>query len=267
MRRAVDGGPRLWGRRIGDGTLTWPVNGMASRPPRIALGAGLVLLAHGLLWVGLSAALRTPPAARQAAATPPPLWLRWVRDPLPDAARPVALPRLPGPAAKRQTNRAPSPSARPSLAPAGPQPITLTPTEAAATQAAAGVPQADTARHAPPSAAAGGTAAITAEPAASPPTPTAPPRLNLALPTQRQPPPPAAAARDDTRVNLPRPDRDERLAAALGTDTTLRMARHGERLRFRQGRDCIDVLPSREAELNPFNQSTHPTPRQARACD
>ena len=78
MRRAVDGGPRLWGRRIGDGTLTWPVNGMASRPPRIALGAGLVLLAHGLLWVGLSAALRTPPAARQAAATPPPLWLRWV---------------------------------------------------------------------------------------------------------------------------------------------------------------------------------------------
>ena len=215
--------------------------------------AGLlpVLLGHAALWLALGPLLR-PVQPRPSAVTAPTIaWLR----PAVESRTTVAPPPPPG--ARPERARAPGrPIIQPALLPAtdavaqavmrattgfqppDPAPITL-PSPAAPSQAATPLPAASA-------------------PAVRP--------LNLALPrgpANARLSPAAEAARLGQTAP---PSRDARLAQALGTDTTLRETVRGEVLRFQQGRGCVDVRPSREAGLTPFNQSSHATPRQAQPC-
>ncbi|MCV2366707.1 hypothetical protein [Roseateles oligotrophus] len=86
-----------------------------------------------------------------------------------------------------------------------------------------------------------------------------PERLKLGLPAR-----PASAAQStpaqmaatDPRGNSHRPDMGERMAAALGSDPSLReeIIAPGHR-RFRQGSTCLDVQDTRNSQLNPFDEN------------
>ncbi len=93
--------------------------------------------------------------------------------------------------------------------------------------------------------------------------------LDLRLP--RAPsgaPPPSAQATIDPRSNSARKSFSDVLAAKLGSDDRwIEDARGDGRLRVRKGASCVDVRPTRGAELNPFDQSVRPIPRLVEACD
>lgn len=100
----------------------------------------------------------------------------------------------------------------------------------------------------------------------------APPRLVLDLPRRRAAPaasaPPTAGEliRQD-RHQPPRPTHEERLAQALGTDTTLyEELLQGNVRRFRSGRGCVETRPTHVAQIDPFNESVRPTPKLAAPC-
>lgn len=102
-------------------------------------------------------------------------------------------------------------------------------------------------------------AAITAAAAASQPA-SAP--LDLRLPARAlHNPTPAALAREDPRLQRPLLPA-ERQARALASDGTVHEGVHPDGTRiFRRGDDCTVARPSRDGELDPFNQSTLPRPR------
>lgn len=129
--------------------------------------------------------------------------------------------------------------------------------------AAARAPQAITLP--PEPAAAPASAPTTAVP---PEPPGAPAPLNLALPN-------AASAPgwrrhpglDDPRANTARATLESRIAGAThGDERWLEERLDDDRMRFRRGSTCIEVHRTRDAQLDPFNQSVRPTPRMGRPC-
>lgn len=129
--------------------------------------------------------------------------------------------------------------------------------------AAARAPQAITLP--PEPAAAPASAPTTAVP---PEPPGAPAPLNLALPN-------AASAPgwrrhpglDDPRANTARATLESRIAGAThGDERWLEERLDDDRMRFRRGSTCIEVHRTRDAQLDPFNQSVRPTPRMRRPC-
>lgn len=200
------------------------------------------LAGHALLLAWLAAALAPSPRGHDAPATRPPLL--WLQAP-PPAARPPAVPppataaRVPAatPPLRATARPATPPPAAPVALPAG-EPVTAAITVPAPTAAAA-----------PASAA------------------SAPPPLDLRLrPAGVRHAPAAALARDDPRLPAPR-TREDRLADALGTDTRLREQTLADGSRqLRRGSACVRAHTARDAQLDPFNQSTRPTPALVGAC-
>ena len=219
---------------------------------RSALGLAVVALHGALAWslLTLLPGPRPLPAGQRA-----PL-ITWLGQ---------AMPSL---AAQRKSATAgaaqPSPAAAQRLAPvAGRARI---PARIPAFEAMAGAGPADglAAEAEPGPAGAGQPAATAAAPAAA--ASQAAPPLNLALPRQRPTDTPPAAWARQAAGQAPAADRDVRLARALGTDTGLHETLRGETRRFQQGRACVDLAPAREAQLNPFNQSSSAAPRLAKPC-
>ena len=227
--------------------------GHADTPPRLQgrraglLRVLLVLLGHAALWLALDPLLR--PVQPRPPAMPAPT-IAWLRPAvvLPTAATPP--PRLE--ARPERTPRVKQPTPQPAPAPVA-QPVR---------RATSGTQPPDPAPITLPGSFAPSLAAAPL-PAASAPAARA---LNLTLPRGPANAGPSPAAEAARLGQTAPPSRDERLAQALGTDTALRETMRGEVRRFQQGRGCADVRPSREAGLNPFNQSTHATPRQAQPC-
>lgn len=255
-------------RQAPAGRRAWPA------PARRRSAAGLavwlaVLLGHGLLALGLASALRPLAPASIGAAAPALLWLRLAPHRAAEP-RPAGLP--PRPPSRVVPNRA-LPDARPARA--SPPAVVPAPTQAGnladGADGADGASRAIDAARAPdrPASHPAHTPATAPALTAQPPTAPAPAAaLNLALPrpaAARRSATAAAQVHDDARRGSP-PSRDERLAQALGTDLALHEEQRGAVRRFRQGRACVDVAPAREAQINPFNQTASPTPRQATPC-
>jgi hypothetical protein len=184
-----------------------------------------------LLWLaiaGLHIALLALLASRTHPVSPPAAWSELRLIPL--LLRPE--PKAPAPRPVEQR----SPSAKP--APAG----------------------ADAATSHEPASPTGSPLPTTAE--QLPATATAPGRstLQLTLPNlsagaRRNP------AMDDPRGNTPTSSIGQKLVAAMGGDGRWEEEIMGEgRRRMRRGNTCVDVQRSRNAELNPFNESVAPTP-------
>lgn len=243
----------------GTGLSTWP-------PPGQRLGvAGLILLGHGVLALGLAVALRPAPVPAAGKAAPALLWLQPLRVANPAATaptRPSTVPAGAAAAAPQATH------ARP-VGVKAPSPAGATPPVPVSLPVSGGVPPAAALTGALLGALPGALPA--GLPASAPPAPLGQPALNLALPrggyapgSARQPGA-GELLRGDARLPAPA-SRDERLARALGTDLALQEQARGDVLRLRQGRGCVDLLPSRAGQLNPFNQSSTPAPRQATPC-
>lgn len=97
-----------------------------------------------------------------------------------------------------------------------------------------------------------------------------PERLKLGLPARSAsgvPGTPAQLAAQDPRSNSRRPDLGERMAAALGSDPTLReeIINPGHR-RMRQGSLCLDVNDTRNSQLNPFDENARLGPKLMSKC-
>jgi hypothetical protein len=74
-------------------------------------------------------------------------------------------------------------------------------------------------------------------------------------------------ALDDPRANTPRVALGERMARAIGTDDQVTEELRGNgRRRIRQGAACVDVRPSRAAEIDPIGQSDRPKPSLVERC-
>jgi hypothetical protein len=83
----------------------------------------------------------------------------------------------------------------------------------------------------------------------------------------------AASTRDqalnDPRANTHSPNRAERFAQSLGSDEVPGLSEQAMgdgRIIVRKGRDCYDVRSARNAEIDPFSQTSRPTPRLATGC-
>jgi len=92
--------------------------------------------------------------------------------------------------------------------------------------------------------------------------PGSPPMLRLDLP-----PSPLRSPSGPSPLAAPRPRSVEsRLAQGL-TSTPLREEAMGNgRVRLRQGDRCVDLRDARMAQIDPFNRSGHPIPKQAEDC-
>lgn len=195
-----------------------------------AAGAAAVLALHALLWLGWR--LHAPPAAREA---PPP-----AAAPL--VVRLLSLPPPVAPAAPR-----PLPTPRPATAPPPARALAapVRPEPALQVPAAAALP-------------------TVAEPApsASPPAPPSPPPLVLDLPRGASAPR-RSPALDDLRANTAPRTVASRIANAMAKDWTEEVLGDG-RVRYRRGDECIQVQPSRDAQLDPINGSGRP--KQAGSC-
>lgn len=207
--------------------------------PRRALALG-VLAAHIGLGIALHQGLRRP-APPPAVAAPRHVW---VHLPAPDRpARHQPTPALDAaPAAPLKTvprARAaiePAPLAQPAL-----QAITLPPAASPSPAAAEGPAPATVAASAPPP-------------------------LNLALPARPASAPlPSSLARDDPRVQAAPLDGTQRMARALGTDTTLRTVRRGDGFELQRGNGCVQVQPSRAGQILPSDSSA-PRPALVGRC-
>lgn len=90
----------------------------------------------------------------------------------------------------------------------------------------------------------------------------APRTLDLALPPRAQrgetaaPSPPSARPRSVEAT----------LERALGNGPLIEENLGNGRLRLRRGRDCVELRDSRMAQIDPFNQSVSPIPKQAEDC-
>lgn len=106
----------------------------------------------------------------------------------------------------------------------------------------------------------------TATPPPQPPSPlpTAPPPLVLDLPRAASAPR-RSPALDDPRTNTARATVESRIAAMLD-DRLIEEQRGDSGVRFRKGSECVDVLPNRDAQLDPFNESFARKPGTARPC-
>lgn len=231
---------------------------------------GLLVLGLHLGLVALLLAVRPVARVPSAPARTAPLlqWLWPVPAPAVEAGAAIRPAGPPPPPAATATRPAASalptpPRAAQPLAEAQPisVPVSL-PASLASGLPAIQPASADAGRTSPATVGAAGAASAAAHPPASAP-------LNLALPpaNARGPMSPAAlaarAARDATVVS-----RDERLARALGTDTTLRTEQLADgTVRVRRSNSCVDLHPNRAQTLDPFNQSTHPMPRGAESCN
>lgn len=196
----------------------------------------VVVLAHGLIALLLAQALRPKLRAQAAVPAAQAVWLQLLRET--PAATPAAAPTRRQPATARPAPQAPQTprTPRPTLGVAEPEAISAS--------------------------------AVTMDPArGEPPSPTASAPLDLRLPRRASQTLPAAAmTRDDSRVR-DRLSYGERMARSMGTDTTV----HEDTLpdgsrRFRRGNDCIIARPSRDSELDAFNNSAAPKPRSIDTC-
>jgi len=94
-----------------------------------------------------------------------------------------------------------------------------------------------------------------------------PPRqLDLSLPHGWATRPDARhPAIDDPRASTARLTPEQRMAGALDTQVIEEPMEDGRR-RIRRGADCVIVVPSRIAQLMPFNEAAARTPSQVSAC-
>jgi hypothetical protein len=190
-----------------------------------AVIAVAVMLLHGLLFLGWRA-ITVPVARGQRAPESTAVILRLlppVRLEAEEAPRPPTAPRARAPSA------APALSLQSAAAPS-PQAITL--------QAAT-----------PP-----------------PPTASAPDSRALELALPRAAAAPAARSMkdqmlNDPRANSPKPSVDTRVAAVAGTPELVEERIDATRTRFRRNGQCVEVHVSRNAQLDPWNQSHLPTPK------
>jgi hypothetical protein len=191
------------------------------RAERIALGGAVLLLHLALLWAWRSG----PPLTRDAGAEPAPLIVRLLTALPPTAIAP------PPPAPTLPRSAGPSPARVRVAAPAVPDAV-----------------------HAI-------TAPAPAEHSASAPTERP---LDTTLP--------AAVARpterslkdrmlNDPRSNSPRATVEARVADAAGTIQMVEERMDATRMRVKQRGGCIEVHVSRNAQIDPFNQSHLPTPK------
>lgn len=204
-----------------------------TRPSRRGVAALLVLAAHGLLvlaWVA-----RPPPV--DPTAVQPATWLRL----LPDEPRPVS--------------EAPAPSPTPTLRAARPMPAPQPITVPAA-------PPADNAITSAPPGTATPSAAVPAASAAAPATTPAASPLDLRLPpgAQRGTPLPGPAPQARPRSV------ESTLSRDLATGPLIEEDLGNGRRRFRQGQRCVETRDSRMAQIDPFNQSVSPVPKQTEDC-
>lgn len=217
------------------------------------LRALVVLLGHVLLVLALRQA--TQPDLPMSVDTLPTTWLHWV-----SAAPPATTPND-----KPEPRRHANPGLR---LPPGPPTVVAIAIAAETAVSAVSAVSAITA-------VAGPAAPVSPDalptPDAVDPLP-APPRLVLDLPRRRaaaaaSAPPTAGELIRQDRHQPPRPTHQERLAQALGTDTTLyEEVLQGNVRRFRSGRGCVETRPTHVAQLDPFNESVRPTPRLAAPC-
>lgn len=105
-------------------------------------------------------------------------------------------------------------------------------------------------------------AAAAAPPAAAPAP--SPPPLVLDLPRGASAPR-RSPALDDTRAQSVRATLESRIATATGEQLVEEDRGNGVR-RFRRGTECVDVLPNRDGQLDPFNESFAKKPGTARPC-
>jgi len=178
----------------------------------------------------------------------------WTRPLTVSAATRVTLRLIPALAADRQR---PPPGAEPRAAPAVTRasPRHTTTLAPASTRDASPL-DAATAIHAPSD-----SAGAPAPPASQPPR-----QLDLSLPRGWATRPGARhPAIDDPRTNTARLTPEQRMAGAFDTQVIEEPMEDGRR-RIRRGADCVIVVPSRIAQLMPFNEAAARTPSQVTAC-
>ena len=178
----------------------------------------------------------------------------WTHPSTVSAATRVTLRLIPALAADRQQ---PPPGAEPraatAVAKASPRRTT---SPAPASIRDASPLEAATAIHAP-----GDGAVAPALPASQPPR-----QLDLNLPRGWATRPGARhPAIDDPRTSTARLTPEQRMAGALDTQVIEEPMEDGRR-RIRRGADCVIVVPSRIAQLMPFNEAAARTPSQVTAC-
>lgn len=200
--------------------------------------AGLWLVVagvHALLLLALRESTQPRPRGEAPVAQRAPLVVRLI----------AALPRPATPAAKPPATRPPlqAPHARAS---------TVEPPRAALGQAITLAPPAPDG----------------AAPAAS--VPRAAAKLDLGLPPRVAG---ASAPRsmreqmlNDPRSNSPRATVESRVAAVAGSVDIVEERMDATRMRVRQRGACVEVHVSRNAQIDPFNQSVSPTPKIVKPC-
>ena len=73
---------------------------------------------------------------------------------------------------------------------------------------------------------------------------------------------------NDPRSNTPRATVESRIASLAGTPEMNEEAMDATRRRARQNGRCIEVHISRNAQIDPWNQSVRPTPKLVKPdCD
>jgi hypothetical protein len=100
---------------------------------------------------------------------------------------------------------------------------------------------------------------VVSEAAASARTPRA---LDLSLPPRALRGEAAAPSPPSTRSRSV----EATLERALGNGPLIEENLGNGRLRLRRGRNCVDLRDSRMAQVDPFNQSVSPIPKQAEDC-
>ena len=73
---------------------------------------------------------------------------------------------------------------------------------------------------------------------------------------------------NDPRSNTPRATVESRIANVAGTDAMLEERMDATRTRVKRRSRCIEVHVSRNAQIDPWNQSVRPTPKLVKPdCD
>ena len=73
---------------------------------------------------------------------------------------------------------------------------------------------------------------------------------------------------NDPRANSPKATIETRVAAVAGTSELVEEVMDATRRRVRQNGHCIEVHVSRNAQIDPYNQSVRPTPKLVKpSCD
>ncbi len=77
---------------------------------------------------------------------------------------------------------------------------------------------------------------------------------------------PAHQALNEPRANSARPTVESRIADAVGSESQTEEYRGDGVYRYRKGSSCIDMLPNRAGQLDPFDASVGPKPRSIKPC-